>query len=82
MQTLNQRLANHYNDLWSDFDDEEIEQVLDILETCNDDLSDMTKIDKQLLLRMINNDKELYNEVDEAVPDDDDLDDKDPFADF
>lgn len=63
--TLKERLREHYTENAADFDLEETENVLEVLEECDDDLSDATKWDLVLLGRMINNDQELSNEIQE-----------------
>lgn len=62
-ESLKDRLISHYNR--SDFGDEETDNVIEILNDYDDDLSNLKdSIDKTLLLRLINNDEDLYDEVD------------------
>lgn len=60
--SLKDRLKNHYLEISNDYDEEEIKNVLEILEECSDDLSDINDLEKTLLLRMID-DESLYDEV-------------------
>jgi hypothetical protein len=48
--------------LRSDYGDEEVDNTLEVLESLNDDLSDMGKWDETLLTRLID-DKDLLKEI-------------------
>lgn len=64
-ESLKDRLISHYEDNRSDFGDEETDNVIEILNDYDDNLSNLKdSIDKTLLLRLINNDEDLYDEVD------------------
>lgn len=64
-ESLKDRLISHYEDNRADFGDEETDNVIEILNDYDDNLSKLKDgIDKTLLLRLINNDDELYDEVD------------------
>ena len=72
--SLKERLTIHYQENESEFDPEETENVLEILGHYDDSLTGLSKWDKVFLLRLINDDNELYNEVDEIhVMDDSDI---------
>lgn len=77
MKTLNQKLLDYFNEIMFDYDEEEIRQVIEILDGLNDDLSDMSQLDKTLLQRMVD-DSELYDEIENARTFEDEPDD--PFA--
>jgi hypothetical protein len=64
MTTLKDRLRQHFEEQVHDVDQGEIDNTIEVLESLEDDLSDLDKWSKQLLLRMIN-DNELYQEVDD-----------------
>ena len=80
---LKERLEEHYQENRADFDPEETDNVLEVLKDCKDDLSGVSRWDLLILVRLINNDKELMNELEEIL---DDLtmkeieEDDDPFA--
>jgi len=61
--TLKEELKEHYNDIAPDYDPAEIETVMEILEVMDDELSNMSQVDKDLLLRMIYDNEELYDKV-------------------
>lgn len=65
--SLKQRLTDHFHEQESDFDPEETENVLEILNDYDDHLTGLGGVDKTLLLRLINDD-ELYSEVDSIEP--------------
>jgi hypothetical protein len=69
MTTLKDRLRQHFEEQVHDVDQEEIDNTIEVLESLEDDLSDLDKWSKQLLLRMIN-DTELYQEVDDLYEED------------
>lgn len=69
MTTLKDRLRQHFEEQVHDVDQGEIDNTIEVLESLEDDLSDLGKWDKQLLLRMIN-DNELYQEVDDLYEED------------
>lgn len=69
MTTLKDRLRQHFEEQVHDVDQKEIDNTIEVLESLEDDLSDLGKWDKQLLLRMIN-DTELYQEVDDLYEED------------
>lgn len=60
--TLKEELRQYYQEQEADFDPEETQNVLKILEGLKDDLSDMQKWDKVELLRLITDD-ELHEKV-------------------
>jgi len=62
-QSLKQRLTDYYHTIESDYDPEEISNVLDILNEYDDNLTNLGKWDKTLLLRLVD-DSDLYQEVD------------------
>ena len=76
MTTLKDRLRQHFEEQVHEVDQDEIDNTIEVLESLEDDLSDLGKWDKQLLLRMIN-DHELYQEVDDLY--EEDLNDFDEF---
>lgn len=61
-KSLKERLKEYYLEISHDYDEEEIQNVLEILDECNEDLSDIKNLEKTLLLRMID-DENLYDEV-------------------
>jgi len=69
MTTLKDRLRQHFEEQVHDVDQGEIDNTIEVLESLEDDLSDLNKWSKQLLLRMIN-DNELYQEVDDLYEED------------
>ncbi len=69
MTTLKDRLRQHFEEQVHDVDQGEIDNTIEVLESLEDDLSDLDKWSKQLLLRMIN-DNELYQEVDDLYEED------------
>lgn len=63
-ESLKDRLISHHEDNRADFGDEETDNVIEILNDYDNNLSKLKDgVDKTLLLRLINND-ELYDEVD------------------
>ena len=79
METLKDRLRQHFEEQVHDVDQEEIDNTIEVLESLDDDLSNLGKWDKQLLLRMIN-DHDLHQEVDELYEEDfSELEDNDEF---
>lgn len=62
MESLKQRIEIELNELRSDYGDEEVDNTLEVLESLNDDLSNMGKWDETLLTRLID-DKELLKEI-------------------
>lgn len=77
MDNLKIRLTEYIRERQGDFDKEEINNFLEVLDELNDDLTNMNKLDEILLLRLIDDD-ELYGEVDALYEPDDS---NDPFAD-
>jgi hypothetical protein len=69
MTTLKDRLRQHFEEQVHEVDQDEIDNTIEVLESLEDDLSDLGKWDKQLLLRMIN-DTELFQEVDDLYEED------------
>jgi len=69
MTTLKDRLRQHFEEQVHDVDQGEIDNTIEVLESLEDDLSNLDKWSKQLLLRMIN-DNELYQEVDDLYEED------------
>jgi hypothetical protein len=62
MESLKQRIEIELNELRPDYGDEEVDNTLEVLETLNDDLSNLSEWDKTLLTRLIN-DKDLLKEI-------------------
>jgi tRNA (Thr-GGU) A37 N-methylase len=62
MDTLKERLIDYYNESRSDYGDEEIDNAIEILNDYTENLSGLSKWDKTLLLRLID-DTDLYHEV-------------------
>lgn len=77
-ESLKQRLIDYYNEKISDYGEEEIDNVLEILNDYGDNLSGLGGYDKTLLLRLID-DSELYDEVDNIGIGEVDNDDKNLF---
>lgn len=74
---LKTELYEYAAEIQHDYDKEEIENFIEILEEIeNEDLSDMSFLSQKLLLRLITDD-ELYQKVIDAK--DEDEDDEDPF---
>lgn len=69
MTTLKDRLRQHFEEQVHEVDQDEIDNTIEVLESLEDDLSDLGKWDEQLLLRMIN-DTELFQEVDDLYEED------------
>jgi len=69
MTTLKDRLRQHFEEQVHEVDQVEIDNTIEVLEGLEDDLSNLGKWDKALLLRMIN-DTELFHEVDEIYEED------------
>lgn len=64
MNNLKEKLKQHYQENAADFDPEETENVLEILDEIEEsDLSDASRLSLELLQRMVNND----DEIDEAL---------------
>lgn len=61
-ETLKQRIENELNEVRSDYGDEEVDNTLEVLESLNDDLSNLGKWDETLLTRLID-DKDLLKEI-------------------
>lgn len=80
MESLKERLTQHFHDQTGEVDQEEIDNTIEVLEALNDDLSNLGKWQQQLLLRMIN-DSQLFAEVDKLYnePLTNEFDDNDPF---
>lgn len=69
-KTLKDKLREHYQENEADFDQEETDNVLEILDECDqDDLSDASKWSLTLLRRMINNDDELSDAINSLMDD-------------
>jgi hypothetical protein len=62
MESLKQRIEIELNELRPDYGDEEVDNTLEVLESLNDDLSNLSEWDKTLLTRLIN-DKDLLKEI-------------------
>jgi len=62
MENLKQRIEIELNELRSDYGDEEVDNTLEVLESLNDDLSNIGKWDETLLTRLID-DKDLLKEI-------------------
>lgn len=62
-ESLKSRLIGYYHDRESDYDEEEIANVIEILNEYDDNLTGLGGWDKTLLLRLVD-DEELYQEVD------------------
>lgn len=62
--SLKDRLIDFYNENEANYDPEETTNALEILDGYDDDLTGLTKWDKVLLQRILD-DSDLYNEVDE-----------------
>lgn len=78
-KSLKERLKEYYLEISHDYDEEEIQNVLEILDECSDDLSDIKNLEKTLLLRMID-DETLYDEVNSiSTPE---ISNRNPFDDF
>jgi tRNA (Thr-GGU) A37 N-methylase len=76
---LKSELTEHYQEHEADYGKEETKNVIDILSEYDEELSNLKKWDKVLLLRLVNNDDELYNKLDEIeIPEEDE--DEDEFA--
>ena len=74
---LKTELYEYAAEIQHDYDKEEIENFIEILEEIeNEDLSDMSFLSQKLLLRLITDD-ELYQKVNDAK--DENEDDEDPF---
>jgi len=54
MTTLKDRLRQHFEEQVHEVDQDEIDNTIEVLESLEDDLSDLGKWYKQLFLRMIN----------------------------
>jgi hypothetical protein len=68
---LKHDLVIYYLEHEDDFDEEETENVIEILDVLKDDLSNMDKWDKVALLRLLQDDEELYDKVEAIeVPED------------
>jgi len=61
-ETLKQRIENELNEVRSEYGDEEVDNTLEVLESLNDDLSNLGKWDETLLTRLID-DKDLLKEI-------------------
>lgn len=67
-ETLKSRLISYYTNLEGEYDEEEIQNVLDILEEQNDNIDKIDDWDKKLLLRLID-DEDLYDMVNDLNSD-------------
>jgi predicted solute-binding protein len=75
---LKTELYEYARDIQQDYDKEEINQFIEILDEIeNEDLSDMSYLSQKLLLRLIDED-DLYEKVNNAKQEPD-LDFSDPF---
>ena len=75
---LKTELYEYARDIQQDYDKEEINQFIEILDEIeNEDLSDMSYLSQKLLLRLIDED-DLYEKVNNAKQEPD-LDFNDPF---
>lgn len=72
---IKKALTEYYESIRYDFDEEEIEQVLQILSEYDDNLSGLSEIDKTILLRMVDptteEERGLYDSVDKIGSHDD-----------
>ena len=59
---LKQRIEEELNELRSDYGDEEVDNTLEVLESLDDDLSNLGKWDETLITRLIDN-KDLLKEI-------------------
>jgi tRNA (Thr-GGU) A37 N-methylase len=66
-ESLKSRLKSHYAEISSDYDEEEIENAIQILDEYDDNLDGLSKMDKILLLRLID-DNDLYETVNNINP--------------
>jgi tRNA (Thr-GGU) A37 N-methylase len=71
-ESLKQRLTNYYTQE-ADYNEEEIQNVLEILDEYDDELTNLKGYNKVLLLRLID-DHDLYEEVDSIGKDVNDMD--------
>ena len=60
--SLKQRIEEELNELRSDYGDEEVDNTLEVLESLDDDLSNLGKWDETLITRLIDN-KDLLKEI-------------------
>lgn len=79
MGNLKERLYEYFRDIQGNYDQEEIDNVIEIIDGLNDDLTDISKYEEVLILRLID-DSDLYGEVDDLY--EEEFDDSDPFADL
>ena len=62
MKSLKQRVSEELNELRHDYGDEEVDNTLEVLESLDDDLSNLGKWDETLLTRLID-DEDLLREI-------------------
>lgn len=62
MKSLKQRISEELNELRHDYGDEEVDNTLEVLESLDDDLSNLGKWDETLLTRLID-DEDLLREI-------------------
>lgn len=70
MNSLKQRLIQSYEDYRFDYDPQETDSVIEILNDYDDELNGLKKQDQILLLRLLN-DEDLSNEVELKYNEDD-----------
>lgn len=76
--TLKEELNQYAQDIMGDYDKEEIDNFVEMVNECsNDDMSDMSALSQKLILRLID-DKELYKKVQDAK-EEPKIDFSDPF---
>ena len=63
-KSIKDRLTEYYYEREADYGEEEVKNVIEILDEYDDNLTGLSRTDKTLLLRLVD-DHELYEEVDE-----------------
>lgn len=62
MESLKERITQELNELRHDYGNEEVDNTLEVLESLDDDLSNLGKWDEALITRLID-DKDLLREI-------------------
>lgn len=63
---MKQKILEYYDTIIGDYDQEEINNSLEILEEYNNELSNLTELDAKILIRLID-DEDLADEINNCV---------------
>ena len=63
---MKQKILEYYGTIIGDYDQEEIDNSLEILEEYNNELSNLTELDAKILIRLID-DEDLAEEINNCI---------------